>query len=210
VPRTVSVTFSVAAFGAGIGFTLVGSPASVVLPANSISRHCIKWTSTPVSNGNLHRCIRVRISQPGFLDQVSQRNGDLRRLRLGSLAELLALKIPCSLGNPERFPQELMVRVRLVRLRGSRGIVDPEPPAIEGVQPIIVPDPPAILGANEALTLTLGFVQTEAAADEVVADQGWRGATQVEVAVSLNGKPASGFSVVLQTPLRTYLPLVMR
>jgi hypothetical protein len=206
----VNVTFSVAAFGAGIPFTPVSGPAPVVLPPNSIVRYCITWTPGPVNNGNLHRCIQVRISQQGFLDQVSQRNVDLRRLRVGSLAELLALKIPFSLGNPEPFPQKLGVQTRLIRLRGPQGIIDPTPPFMEGVYPIIDPEPPAMLRANEVVTLTIGFVQPGAAAAEIAAAQSAGGAAQVEVGVSLNDKPASGFSVVIEMPLWTYLPLIIR
>ena len=128
ISQTVAIQFRVAAFGAGIPFTPVGSLSGVVLPPNRITRHCIAWTSTPVSNGNLHRCIQVLVDQQGYFGQVSQRNVDLRRLRVRSLAELLALRIPFSLGNPELYPQALTVEPKIVGLRGIVAIIDPMPP----------------------------------------------------------------------------------
>jgi len=70
----------------------------------------------------LHPGAHLAAGLPG---SVSQRNVDLRRLRVGSLAELLALKIPFSLGNPEPFPQKLGVQTRLIRLRGPQGSSTP-------------------------------------------------------------------------------------
>ena len=198
VPRTVNVQFSVAAFGAGIPFTPVGSLPGVVLPPNSITRHCIAWTPTPVSNGNLHRCIQVRISQANFVDQLSQRNVDLRRLRIRSLAELLALRIPFSLGNPAPFPQALRVEPRMVGLRG--------------IQPIIDPVPPSSLPAGAVQAFTLRFVQANAAAGEipVTALEQYGDVTQAEVAVFLDDEPVGGFSVVLDLSEKVYLPMIMR
>jgi uncharacterized repeat protein (TIGR01451 family) len=206
---TVNVTFSVAAFGAGIPFTPVAAPAPVFVPPHSLVRYCISWTPAPVSNDNLHRCIQVRISQPGFVDQLSQRNVDLLRLTTGSLGELLALKIPFSIGNPEAYTQTLRVETRMVGLRRLQGIIDPMPPDIEGLQPIIDPMPPATLLGHEERRFNLGFMQAgaQAAADTAVVGGG---GVQVEVAVYLDGKPAGGFSVVLEPPKRIFLPLIMR
>lgn len=209
VPRTVNLEFSVAAFGAGIPFTPVGSRPGVVLPANSITRHCINWMPTAVSNGNLHRCIQVRISQAGFVDQVSQRNVDLRRLRLASWAELLALRIPFSIGNPEPFPQELRVEMRVVGLRRWPGIIDPDPPMIEGIQPAIDPQPPKVLPAGAAHDFTLRFVQPGLTA--AMGDVGEPGdAASVEVTVYLNDRPAGGFSAVVEVGPRLYLPVIRK
>ncbi len=118
-PRTVSVDFAWAAFGAGIGFTPIGSLNNIVLPANSFAQYCVNWTPTPVANGNLHRCIQVTLRQAGFEDQRSQRNVDLRRLTIGSLSELLQLQIPFTIGNTREFTAPLRIDPVLVGVMPS-------------------------------------------------------------------------------------------
>lgn len=197
--RLVNIEFSVANFGAGIGFVPVGSLPGVVLPSNSLTRHCINWLPTEPTIANLHRCILVRINQPGFIDQFSQRNVDLRRLRVRSLDELLALRIPFSLGNPAPYPQKLRVEVRILGLRGLRPIIDPDPP-------MVLPG-----GTERGFILMFEPVPTGENAATVLEQYG--DATQAEVAVFLDDQPAGGFTVVIELPelaQRRYLPLIRR
>ena len=197
-PRTIDLEFSVAAFGAGIGFTPVGSLMGVILPPSSLTRHCINWTPAPVSGGSVHRCILLRLSQPGFRDQFSQRNVDVRRMRIGSLSELLALKIPFSLGNPDPFRQAVDVQAILI------GLSQPT------IRPRITPDPPPFLGPGEVQNFQLSF---EAAAAAGVDAQGlpkYGDVARAEVSLFLGGEPAGGFSVELKLPGRGFLPLLAR
>ena len=46
VSKTVNVEFDVADFGAGIGFTPVGTQ-TFVLPPTSFNNYCIPWTPAP-------------------------------------------------------------------------------------------------------------------------------------------------------------------
>ena len=182
-PRTVSVEFSVAAFGAGIGFTPVGSLNNIVLPAASFTQHCINWTPTPVFNGNLHRCILVRLSQEGFEDQYSQRNVDLRRVPIGSLSDLLRLEIPFSIGNTRPFTVPLRIDMQLI---GIDPVINPE----------ILPDPPPFLAPGQVLEFKLGFMMAQAnqrSATEVQADElfAYGDAARVEVGLVLDGQPAA-------------------
>ena len=200
--RTVSVDFSVAAFGAGIGFTPVGSLNNIVLPAASFTQHCIDWTPTPVANGNLHRCIQVRLRQAGFVDQYSQRNVDLRRLAIGTLDDLLNLEIPFSIGNTHLFTVPLAIDLRLV---GINPLIAPK----------LLPDPPPDLSPGQELQFKLGFVVNQPAqrgTDLAHADDPllFGDAARVDVSLYLDKQLAGGFSVELVPVRRLYLPSVLK
>jgi uncharacterized repeat protein (TIGR01451 family) len=53
VAKTVTVEFSAADFGAGIGFTPIATRA-FILPPHTFARYCVPWT--PSASGTLHRC----------------------------------------------------------------------------------------------------------------------------------------------------------
>ena len=176
----------------------MGSLTDVVLPANSLTRRCINWTPTPVSGGSVHRCILLRLSQPGFQDQFSQRNVDVQRVQLGSLSELLALKIPFSLGNPDPFRQTVAVQAILV------GLAQP------AIRPRITPDPPPFLEPGQVQDFQLSFEMMAAAGVEDQNLPRYGDVARAEVSLFLGGAPAGGFSVELTLPSRRYLPLMVR
>ena len=81
--QVVSLTFNVADFGAGIGFTPLQTVGNVVVPAHGSKTVCITWV--PAAGGTLHKCIQVQIHQDGYFDIYSQRNLDLVHFNLGNL-----------------------------------------------------------------------------------------------------------------------------
>jgi len=194
--RTVTIDYAVADFGAGIGFTPVGSQ-SVTLPPNSIAKYCIAWT--PTASNNLHRCILITLRQDGFADQTSQRNIDLQRRPLLTLGGLLQLRIPFEVGNNAAFTRTLEIRTTLLGL----------PPTI---RPRFTPDPPPELAPGTMMDFMLGFEMVGAQAASV-ADQPVSGAgdvARVEVGLYLDGAAESGFSVEFDSAARSYLPQITR
>ncbi len=118
VDQTVDVTFAVADFGAGIGFTGVSTVSGVVIPANGTLMVCIPWVPGP--GGTLHRCVRVQIHQEGYQDAFSQRNINLVRLPLSRLrvpSGQVDLP-PFLLHNPAPEPMPFFFGVRPVGLTG--------------------------------------------------------------------------------------------
>ena len=213
-PRTVSVDFSVAAFGAGIPFTPVGSLNNIVLPPTSFTEHCIPWTPAPIPGAaGLHRCILVTLRQAGFQDQYSQRNVDIRRIRLLDLSDLLDLQIPFRVGNPKPWPGPLNLQTILIGLNQQL------------VVPKWLPDPPPDLAPGAVYDGKLGFVlgaafgaqagQEVSAADMeqiLAANPFTSGDTfAVEVTAQIDGETVGGFTVQLDVPLpRMYLPAVRK
>lgn len=201
--RVVSVDFAVADFGAGIGFTPVGALNNIALPANSIAKYCVPWTPTP--SNNVHRCIQVTLRQANFRDQRSQRNIDLVRRPVISLAELLNVEIPFTIGNTARFSRTLEIRPELIGL----------PPVLK---PKILPDPPPFLaaGAQQQFKLTFVPVNATAAAVEasaVTADPltGYGDVARVEMGLYLDDEQVGGFSVEFVTSQQqVYLPLIQK
>lgn len=200
-PRTVSVDFLWAAFGGGVPWTPISSLNNIVLPPNSFTQHCVPWTPTPVANGNLHRCLQVRLRQAGFIDQLSQRNVDLVQMTTGSFTDLSHLEIPFTIGNPEEFEQELQIDKILIGL--NQALVNPK----------ILPDPPPDLMPGELFQGRLIFeILGDVAAAEVDAANAvgifdYGDTARVEVTIKLNDKPVSGFAVELVQP-SIYLPIV--
>ncbi|MCU0491737.1 MAG: hypothetical protein MUD01_09120 [Chloroflexaceae bacterium] len=203
--KTVSLDFAVADFGAGIGFTPVGSLTNVTLPPLSNANYCITWT--PTASNNLHRCILVTLKQPGYRDMRSQLNIDLRRIRITDIQSLLNLDIPINIGNPTGVPQPLRFRLQ------PYGI-DPR------YVPIIVGpgggDPPPELNPGQTVQLRLRF--RPAAAGASVADVETQQApanflfgdeSRVDVGVFLGDREESGFTIRFEAP-RIFLPVVSR
>lgn len=193
-PRTVDVDYAVADFGAGIPFTPVGT-RTITLPPNSIDKYCIAWT--PTASNNLHRCIQIRLRQPNFQDQLSQRNIDLvRRPRL-TISEILATQIPIQIGNTRPFSRELEIRTQLVGI----------PPL---VRPRILPDPPPFLAGNAQMEFTLTFeaIGARSTAEDEFAEMG--DAARLEVGVYLDDELEGGFTVEFAKPEMLYLPQVTR
>lgn len=201
VAKTVTVEFAVADFGAGIGFTPVGTQ-NFTLPPNSLNTYCINWT--PTAGGTLHRCILVTLKQPGYQDMRSQRNVNLVGLLPGQLPEL---DIPLLVRNPDGVPHKL----ELV-------------PTLYGIKPFwtvaLVREngdpPPEILGANQQLNLrlrcrpqSLQALANSNPAQTPPADYGFGDESRVDVAVLLDGLEIGGVSVVLETD-RQYLPIIVQ
>ncbi len=78
--QAVTITLAAADFGAGIPFTDIQTVKGVRIPAGGSVTTCIPWTPAP--GGTTHRCLRVRVQQPGYRDIFSQRNLDVRRIIL--------------------------------------------------------------------------------------------------------------------------------
>ena len=142
VPKTVTVEFDVADFGAGIGFTPIATQA-FTLPPHSLGTYCIPWT--PAASGTLHRCILVTLKQSGYQDMRSQRNVDIVR----TSSNLGSLDIPFMIGNPDLVDHALTFDLSTFGL-------DPY------WMPVIQDDmgglPPAMLMAGERRLLHLRFV----------------------------------------------------
>jgi uncharacterized repeat protein (TIGR01451 family) len=195
ITRVVTVEFSVADFGAGVPFTPVATQ-QFTLPPNSLNNYCVSWT--PATSGTLHRCIQVVLKQPGYKDQRSQRNVDLRR---APLRDLSALDVPIVIHNDDLVPHKLTIDPRLIGIDPfwqPRIIIDPGDP------------PPEQIGAGETLNLRLRLQATPAlAAAGAPSDFGYGDESRVDVSVKFDGEEISGFTVLLETP-KIYLPIARR
>ena len=199
VTKTVTIDYSVADFGAGIGFTPVGS-LTFDLPPNSLGKYCIDWT--PATSGTLHRCVLVTLNQANYQPMHSQRNVDIRRVIPGQLG---TLDIPFLVGNPDLVDHTLLITYTLVGIDPywMPQIVDP------------LGDPPPLMlmgGENRLLRLLLlpaAGLNGAAAPDAAPLDYHYGDVSKIEVEILLDGRSAGGFSVQLETP-RVYLPLVSR
>lgn len=195
VARTVTLDYAVADFGAGVAFTLVASK-TVVLPPNSNAKYCVNWT--PLSSGTLHRCIRVTLKQAGYQDMHSQRNIDIRRIRITDLPQLV---IPIKIGNPDGIKHKLELK-----------------PIFYGVDPRWklrwLVDPPPEINPNQVLNLNMGFelgpTLTGSELMQAVPGTDTFGDEQrVDVSVLLDGVEVSGFTIQFEQS-KVYLPLVMK
>jgi hypothetical protein len=213
-PRTVSVDFNVAAFGAGIPFTPVGSINNIVLPPTSFTEHCIPWTPASIAGAaGLHRCIQVVLRQAGFQDQYSQRNVDIRRVTVLDLRALLNLQIPFHVGNPTPGPGPLELMTTLVGLDQQL------------VVPKWLPEPPPVLAPGAVYEGKLGFVLgtafgaqagqgvSAASLEQILATNPYTSGDvfAVEVAAMIDGDVVGGFTVQLEVPKPSmYLPVVAK
>jgi len=207
-PKVVTVNFSVADFGAGIGFTPATSLVDLtVLPG--LHTFCAPWT--PATGGTLHRCVLATLVQRGALDQHSQNNIDIVR---PATSDLGGLVIPFMAGNPGLAERQLGFDINLV-----------------GINPLWVPiiltpggdPPPASLKAGGQVALVLRFnlalagfspqnslAQFRLAAAPLFPPEYTYGShSSVEVTLLLDGSPESGFSISLE-PIRLFLPLVLK
>jgi len=191
--RTVTVTFSEAAFGAGIGFTPFATQ-TFTLPPNSLNKYCVNWNPLPVAA--LHRCLLVTLKQPGFRDQMSQLNVDL--VRRTPLWNPGTVAIPFVVGNPNRYPSEVDLVGILIGLNNWLPQFDPPPPY------------PLAPGATQNVMLHLvpGTQRRPNAANVETAFSG--DVVRVDVALEVDGEPQNGFSVDFAPPLNVYLPLILR
>jgi hypothetical protein len=192
--RTVTLIYSYADFGAGIGFTPIAT-RTVTLPPSSIAKYCINW-NVP-AGGTLHRCLLVTLKQDGFQDQRSQRNVNFRRII--RLPDLTGVRFPFRVGNPYPFTRTLTLDPHLI-----------------GIGPLwkphILPDPPPDgLGPGQEQQFELELVPAvldvqgvAAAGDDRAGDY-----SAVEVGVYLDGELESGFTIQLETAY-VYLPVVMK
>jgi hypothetical protein len=187
------VTFSEADFGAGVGFTPL-TPQVFTLPPGTIARYCVAWT--PLPGGTRHRCLLVTLHQPGFLDQHSQRNLDIAPLPPG--APPVGWAVPIRIGNPLAYPSTITLGGKLVGLSGWTPAFAPALPLVLGP------------GATQLITVTLTPALMAQGASAVTAGPDTFGdVVRLDVTLSLDGEPYSGFSVDL-APLRVFLPLVLR
>lgn len=213
-PRTVTLEYAVADFGAGIPFTTVATK-SFTLPPNSNAKYCADWTPTP--SNNLHRCILVTLKQDGYQDQRSQRNVDLRRplpLDIGKL------DVTFTVGNPDLVAHTLVLS-----------------PTIYGIdpywKPVFVTDPgdppPNVLQPGQILNLHLRMTpailiglsdkdrgdRSHAAPEAQPADTTppvnyrYGDESRVDVSVLLDGQEVGGVSAQFDTSTVS-LPLIIR
>jgi hypothetical protein len=194
--RTVTVTFKEAVFGAGIPFTPINPVPTHVfnLPPYSLQKYCVNWL--PFASASLHRCLLVELNQPGWQTQRSQRNVDLvRRPRVFIPS---GVHIPFSIGNPFPFTSKLDLTGILIGLNNWK--------------PKFIPDPPPDLAPGQTMEFMLELVPAvqqngpSAEADPSISGD----AVRVDVSLSLNDQPYSGFSVDFAPPFNVYLPLIMK
>lgn len=191
--RTVTVTFSEAAFGAGIGFTPFATQ-TFTLPPNSLNKYCVTWTPLPAAA--LHRCLLVTLNQPGFQAQHSQLNVDL--VRRTPLWNPGTVAIPFTVGNPNLYQSEVDLTGILIGLNNWLPQFDPAPPYS------LAP------GATQNVMLHLA-PGTQRKPNAINADAMFSGdVVRVDVALEVDGEPASGFSVEFAPPLNVYLPLILK
>jgi len=202
VAKIVTVNFSEADFGAGIGFTSFGSLVNITLPAHSYNRYCISWT--PTLPGTAHRCILVTLSQANYQDMHSQRNVDLVRVKLPN--GLDGVDVPVTITNPDLFGHLLTFDISIHGL-------DPywKPVILDGTGG----PPPGSLLSGQTVNLHLRFLPAAlvAAAAPAVnsppANFQFGDVSQVSVGVVLDGQVMSGFSVKLDAPM-AFLPFIRR
>jgi len=207
--KVATVNFSVADFGAGIGFTPATSLVDIFLPPYSLSTYCASWT--PAAGGTLHRCVLATLVQKGALDQHSQRNIDIIH---PASSDLSGLVIPFVAGNPGLAARQLGFDIHLV-----------------GINPLWIPTistpggglPPVSLpaGGQVALVLRFSILAAGSSQQDSLAqvpralaplfppDFTYGSQSRVEVTLLLDGNPASGFSVSLE-PIRLFLPLLKK
>ena len=196
IAQTVMVEFSVADFGAGIGFTPV-TTQSFTLPPYSIHKYCVPWT--PAASGTLHRCVLVTLHQDGYQDMRSQHNVDLRRIPVSGLGDL---NIPFVVGNPDLVPHHLELVPTLFGLDPNVWQVDFH---INPGDP-----PPDMLGGGETVNLNMILIGLKNENLRPAAPSGKFGdVAKIAVAVLLDGEQIGGFTVQLGE-MQLFLPLLQR
>lgn len=200
VPRTVTLEYKVADFGAGIGFTLVATK-TVTLPPNSIDKYCVDWTP---ADGTLHRCIQVTLKQPNTLDDRSQRNLAVVR----PLApQIPLLRIPVRVGNTDSFSHNLQLIPTLIGIDPTLFELDIKQANGQPVPPVI--NPGQVLGI--LIGLKPAAQNAAARGDQATAADGRVGdGSSVQVDVRFDGASIGGFTVQFDPPVAVRLPVVLR
>ena len=195
ITQTVTVVFSVADFGAGIGFTPL-TPQSFDLPPYSIDKYCVSWT--PGASGTLHRCVLVTLQQPGYQDMHSQRNVDLRRMPVSGLG---GLDIPFVIGNPDLVGHTLKLVPTLYGLDPSWQVefyINPGDP------------PPDVLGAGETVNLHMILVGLKNGyLPEAGTGSKFGDVAKIQVAVLLDGEQIGGFTILIDN-MQLFIPLLQK
>jgi hypothetical protein len=199
VEKLVTVNFSVADFGAGIGFIPAAALTDISLPRNSLNTYCADWT--PSSTGTLHRCVLATLVQSGARDQTSQRNIDIIPPGSGGLG---SLTIPFVAGNPGLTKRDLTFDHTLVGIDPLWSVTfttpggDPPPSSLAG-------------GGQVALVMhfSLGASGLSAQAPQPPANNVFGSRSLIEITELLDGIPESGFTVSLERS-SLYLPLIRR
>ncbi len=192
--KSVTLTYAVADFGAGIGFTPVATK-TVTLPPHSLAKYCADWT--PSAGGTLHRCILITLAQAGYRDMHSQLNLDLRRVPLTDLA---TLQFPVRVRNPDAVTHTLTFV-----------------PTFYGIDPLwrlrfIGDPPPASLAPGQTASILIGLKQPSlplgvglaASTPTLFGDE-----ARIDVAVQLDGQVVGGFTIQLANS-HVFLPLIVR
>jgi hypothetical protein len=199
IAKVVTVNFSVADFGAGIGFSPAAALTGISLPRNSLNTYCASWT--PSSTGTLHRCVLATLVQAGALDQTSQHNIDI--VRPGS-SDLGSLTIPFVAGNPGLSTRALSFDPTLVGIDPQWSVTFTTP----GGGP-----PPTSLAGGEQVALvmhfSLGASGLSVQAPQPPANYAFGSRSLVEVSELLDGIPESGFTISLERSI-LYLPLIRK
>jgi hypothetical protein len=199
-PRTVTVEYAVADFGAGIPFTTVATK-NVTLPPNSIDKYCADWT--PAGTGTLHRCVLITLKQAGYHDMHSQRNVDIAPARP---TRLDLIDIPFVIHNPDLVSHTLRLDPTIYGIDPFwkiKFLTDPGDP------------PPDVLEPGQTVRLhmifTGGVALSSAAIAPAAAPEDYRfgDVSRVDIGVLLDGEQISGLSVQLSSP-KLFLPLVQR
>ncbi len=210
--QTVSVTFNVADFGAGIGFTPIQTVANVVVPAHGSKTICITWI--PTAGGTLHRCIEVDIHQDGYFDIFSQRNVDLVRFNLANLfngAQFVNLP-NFIIHNPDPGPEPFTFDLQEVGVNGFQFIL------MDHNGAIVPPGTEIPFGAGESQSFFLQVRQAAAAASSHAANAAapsplTGSVSYVDVIPYVNGQPLmvdgnqSAVRFAFETPV-VYLPII--
>jgi hypothetical protein len=199
-PRTVTLEYAVADFGAGIPFTNVATKV-VTLPPFSNAKYCANWT--PSTGGTLHRCIQITLKQAGYQDMRSQRNIDLKPAHP---TRLDLLKFNFKVRNPDLVPHTLELSPTIYGIDPFweiKFITDPGDP------------PPDMLAPGETVNLImllLPAVQPSLAAAapaQAPSDYRFGDVSRVDVAVLLDGEQIGGITAELDS-WRVLLPFLAR
>jgi hypothetical protein len=194
ITQTVTVVFSVADFGAGIGFKPV-TTQSFNLPPNSINKYCVPWT--PSTSGTLHRCVLVTLQQPGYQDMYSQHNVDIRRISSSGLG---GLNVPFVIGNPDLVSHHLELIPTIYGLVPDWQVsffTNPGDP------------PPDVLGPGESVNLNMILIGLNKNFQSITSGSKFGDVAKIEVAVLLDGEQVGGFTVLIDN-LQLFLPLLQK
>jgi hypothetical protein len=200
-PKTVTIQYAVAGFGAGTGFSTVGSQ-TVTLPPFSSGTYCINWTPTGTGAQSQHTCVKITLKQPGYKDMTSQRNFDSG---IGWAHQLARIDVPFQVRNPDLVSHTLQLS-----------------PTLYGINPFwkvefLTDDgdpPPDVLEPGQIVDLHLRFVPatvgTAAVAPAQEPDNYLYGdVSRVDVAALLDGEQLGGITFEL-TPGVVRVPLIKR